>query len=700
LNIDGAKTVRLTAKGELEVDTGAGSLRFTKPVASQELDGRRTAVDVAYTVKGSAYGFQLAAYDKTKELVIDPLIDAYFINKEDGKTWPTCMAADSQGNIYIGARSAGQNAVFKLDSKLEELQTSALFGSIPPWRNDRYPSVYGIAVDGQDNIYLAGITEDKDFPVTEGAFDTVFDPVYPQRDGFITKFNSDLNQLLASTYIGGDDIDRGYGVAIDSNDTVYVVGQTANPVSDFNPDATPFPTTAGAYDTTPGDYGDSKAFVARLDSGLQTLLAATLLGHDRVIAYAVAVDVEGAIVVAGVTHLANFPLTDNCADAEFQGEKEAFVSKFDPELRNLLASTLLGGLNDERPNAVAVDADNEIFVAGWTLSSDFPVVQDSFDTSYHLYEDGFVSRLSSDLTTISASAFIGGLGPDQVHDIVVQDDGTVVLGGGTASPDFPTTADYHDASYNGGSGNHSNHGDGFVMKLDNDLKTCEASTFLGGGNNDYVSSVLVNSKDIVATGPTGSADFPYVIENIGYTDTFVCRFNEHETPKPLPSAGPGYWESSHSGSDATIYLNVNICADGSFSGAWRSYVCNLGPIVVDCRTTDSFPPNPVSGHIDFENNSGTINIDEKCQDTPFEIIKQTPEKLVIGINRGEEITNCLGSMRSFLNSKGDSEDGACEETSGEEGQEEDREEGEGPSPEDSDGGGGGGCFINSMNDLF
>jgi hypothetical protein len=146
LNVDGAKALRMTTKGELEVNTGAGSLWFARPVAYQLIDGIKTSVDVAYIVKGKSYGFKLAAYDQTKELIIDPLITGIFQGVANKTTRPICMAADSQGNIYVAGYSADQLAVFKFDGKLENLLDSALFGSTG-WSS----SVYDIAITRQDD---------------------------------------------------------------------------------------------------------------------------------------------------------------------------------------------------------------------------------------------------------------------------------------------------------------------------------------------------------------------------------------------------------------------------------------------------------------------------------------------------------------------------------------------------------------------
>jgi hypothetical protein len=697
LTIEGAKALKLTSNGELQVDTGAGSMRFARPVAYQQVDGRKIAVDAAYAVTCKSYGFRVAAYDRTKELIIDPLITAMFQGATNTYTLPTCAAADSQGNIYVAGVSARQFAVFKFDNRLENMLSAALFGSENIVNRDSATRLYDIAIDSQNAVYLVGATGDENFPITEDAFDAVLGQgkYLFRSDGFITKYNADLNTLLASTYIGGDGFDIAYGIAIAQDNTVYVVGETENPGSE----EASFPTSSAAYDTNPGEYRKTKAFIIHLNDELQTMLASTLLGYngdsdadntffyDR--AYDVAIDAEGDIVVAGVTESEHFPVTANCVDNGFQGESEAYVSKFDPDLQHLTASTFLGGASGEQINALAIAANNEILVSGWTLSSDFPVFQGSYDTGYNVYEDGFVSRLSNDLTTISASTFLGGNGVEQVSDIVIGDDGRVYVCGGTDSTNFPVTENADDRTFNGSWPNsHTSKfddGDGFLSIFDQALTTLSKSTYLGGRSGDHSAAILVHKDDIFVAGETGSDDFPYVVDRIGDSDAFVCRFNKDEEPDPLPYAGTGHWRSSESGTASSLHMEIDICQDGSFQGIWRMYFC----MTYGCFISDDFPPQPVLGTIDFQKGSGTISMPaDDCKDIPFVINKQSPDYLRISINPGEETVNCYGSTGSILDYQGESEDGKCQAGPGD-------DSGDDSDDRDEGGGGGGGCFLKS-----
>lgn len=79
VKLDGAKSLKVNEQRELEVETGLGMVKFTKPVAYQENNGKRKFIEVAYELKGNQYKFKTGDYDRTKELIIDPLLASTFL---------------------------------------------------------------------------------------------------------------------------------------------------------------------------------------------------------------------------------------------------------------------------------------------------------------------------------------------------------------------------------------------------------------------------------------------------------------------------------------------------------------------------------------------------------------------------------------------------------------------------------------------
>jgi hypothetical protein len=269
----------------------------------------------------------------------------------------------------------------------------------------------------------------------------------------VSKFGSDLDTLLVSTFLGGNSDDCNEIVLSDEEGSIYVTGWTLS---------SNFPTTPGAYDPS-FSFGNWDAYVSKLGSDLDTLLASTFLGGTNWdFGYGLTLDEAGNVYVTGHTASTSgdFPTTAGAYDESYNGtgiagvDDDAFVSKFDNELTTLIASTYLGGTHWENITAIAARSDGYVYVAGNTDSDDFPFSPGSFDTSYgggstHA-GDAFASRLDDDLTTLSFSTYLGGSNNEVVGSIGLDSGGNVYVVGGTGSDDFPSTPGAYDQDFNGG----------------------------------------------------------------------------------------------------------------------------------------------------------------------------------------------------------------------------------------------------------
>jgi hypothetical protein len=187
-DISGAKGEKIDPQGDLVLNMGAGEIRFHKPVVYQALAGRddgKRFIDGRFVLLGgSRAGFEVAAYDASKPLVIDPVL-----------TYST----------YVGG--SGDDFAIPVN-------------------------VQGIAVDPEGNAYLIGATNSTDFPVTKGAFQTTFvgasnnGSFFPFGDAFVTKLNATGDALVYSTYLGRTADDSGEGIAVDSAGYAFVAGDT------------------------------------------------------------------------------------------------------------------------------------------------------------------------------------------------------------------------------------------------------------------------------------------------------------------------------------------------------------------------------------------------------------------------------------------------------------------------------------------
>ncbi|MFX0090166.1 MAG: SBBP repeat-containing protein, partial [Candidatus Hodarchaeota archaeon] len=308
------------------------------------------------------------------------------------------------------------------------------------------------------------------------------------------------NHILAySTYLGGNIFDSAAGIAVDASGAAYIAGNTWS---------SNFPTTSEAYSTTLSGFLNSDAFISKLSPDGSTLEYSTFFGgSDWDAASGIAVDTMGAIYVTGMTDSSDFPTTPNAYDTThngFSGTRDAFISKLSPDGSTLKYSTYLGGRHWDTTSGIAVDASGAVYVAGDTDSADFPTTPNAYAAIYSGSRDAFVSKLSSDGSTLEFSTYIGGTNPDSVSGIAVDATGAAYVAGETKSTDFPTTSNVFDTTYSGG------RAESFIFKLSSNGEILEFSTFLGG--TDYDSATGGIAVDITGAiyvaGNTWSADFP------------------------------------------------------------------------------------------------------------------------------------------------------------------------------------------------
>src|SRR3990167_7785272 len=188
------------------------------------------------------YGFKVASYDKSKDLIIDPLLASTYLGGSDDD-YSRSLALDTSGNVYVTGETgstdfpttsgaydtsyndSGDVFVSKLDGRLSSLLASTyLGGSIHDY-------VYSLALDTSGDVYVTGYTQPTNFPITDNAYDTSFTvQEYNNGDLFISKLNNDLTQLLESTFLGGSGDDWGRSLALGTNGNVYVTGITDSSV--------------------------------------------------------------------------------------------------------------------------------------------------------------------------------------------------------------------------------------------------------------------------------------------------------------------------------------------------------------------------------------------------------------------------------------------------------------------------------------
>ena len=557
LDIDGADRLDLDDRGDLVIGVAGQQVRLQTPVIYQEAEGKRQRVAGHY-VRWSdrQVGFQLSAYDSSRPLTIDPvLIYSSYLGGSGDENSPNLastygasgggIAVDGNGNAYLtgyttstdfpttnGAAVPFQGGSDVYVVKIDPTGSTLLYSSFLGGDGDQ--DALGIAVDPSGNAYITGFTSSNNFPTTPGAYRIA--PYTGTTDAFVTKVNAS-GTVGYSTYLGGNDLDIGYGIAVDSGGNAYVTGVTGS---------TNFPSN-GYQRSIHGQYN---GFVAKFNATGSSLAYSTYLGgKTEDIAVGIAVDSGGNAYITGQTVSTDFPVTSSAFSRRCGSDGscnpnsttglyfDSFVTKLNAGGSALVYSTFLGGSADDTANGIAVDSSGNAYVTGTTSSPDFPVTSGAFQTSLPGNSGNavaFVTKLNAAGSGLVYSTYLGGTGGNSAVGIAVDSSGSAYVAGTTSSADFPLAGNPFQSSYGG-------QDDAFVSKLDPAGAKLSYSTYLGGSLPDLALGIAVDSAgNAYVTGVTASSDFPtanpFQSKLSGVSDAFLVKIRDSSSGGPLLSA--------------------------------------------------------------------------------------------------------------------------------------------------------------------
>ncbi len=515
LEFSGAEKPRIEADGSLALATATAEVRLEKPLLYQRSDGVVEPVRGAYRLLADGrVGFAIGSYDRSRSLVIDPIVSYSGTLGGAGLDSGTGAALDAAGNAYVTGYT--ESTTFPVAAALRATPGGSGDAFVAKLSPDGARLVYAtylgggaqdagadVEVDATGAAYIAGATASADFPRVTPAQPAFGGDV----DAFAAKLNPAGNALAYSTTIGGSARDGANGIAVNAGGGAVIAGFTGS---------ANFPATGGALQTV--FAGDFDAFVTRLNAAGNGAVFSTLLGgSDGDIARAIALAPDGTACVVGGTDSSDFPVTANAVLPIFRGGRfgDGFVSGVRADGAVLAFSTFCGGSGSDAASGVAVDATGNIYVGGTTESDDM-LIADPAITPFQTARvdsstDCFLIKYLPDLSNIVFDTLLGGSGREALKAIGVDDDldpeTKVYVFGETDSPDFPTL-DPLQVRRAGGA-------DFFLTKLHpstvlvNPKLLLDYSTYLGGVSTERAGGMAVRpTGDLVVVGDSVSNDFP------------------------------------------------------------------------------------------------------------------------------------------------------------------------------------------------
>ncbi len=375
---DNSNSITVDNSGNAYVTGSTASSDFpTTSGAMQRVFGSNYDVFVSkLNANGSAFVYSTylggSSVDFSYGIAVDSAGNAYVTGATSSLDFPT-----SPGSYQRQYGGGGYDAfVTKLSTDGSSLVYSTYIGG------PNKDNASSIAVDSVGYAYIAGINQNSGYPITPGAFQTIYGG--GNSDVFVTKLSKNGDSLVYSTYLGGSGEEESHGIAVDTNGNAYITGYSYE---------SNFPTTPGSFQSAQYDEG-IVTFVTKFNANGTSLAYSTLLGTGYNEGNGISVDSMGNAIITGDTYSYGQPTTLGAFQTIPGGNEEAFVTKLNADGSSLIYSTYLGGSGNDYGNGIAVDKIGSIYVTGYTLSSDFPTTIGAVQPVYKGNGDSFILKFN------------------------------------------------------------------------------------------------------------------------------------------------------------------------------------------------------------------------------------------------------------------------------------------------------------------
>jgi hypothetical protein len=541
VKFEGQETLNIHSQ-KIDIQTMFGTITNGGLKSYQFADNSQIEVASKFIRKSDdVFAFEISNYDASKELIIDPIVSSTFFGtaQEEGIT---SMTLDNNKNIIVVGWTNSPTFPTSVGSYKEQYSqggTDAFVAKFSPdMKNLLFCTYLGgtgldtalcVKTDFDNNIFIGGVTSSADFGVSDVAPDKTFSG---QTDGFLVKLSSSGNRIFA-TYIGGTADDKVMALAVNTDNSVVLTGCTFS---------SNFPTTTGVVDAIYNSGGD--AFVTKIDANgtifaFSTYIGLTVrnnnpaeydCGHD------IKIGANGDIIVVGQTKSGNFPIFPVQGQwwepappflpiqNALKGSSDGFIARLNGNASTFRYTSYFGGNGDEKCTAIELTEDNRVIVVGSSNSTNSIIPNTSgYQSSVKAMTDCFIVRFSTDWKA-QAFTFFGDNRDETPTSLQINKmNGEVYIAGVTNSQTLFTSNIATQKSYGGLL-------DGFITKFNSEYNQVLYSTFIGGSQNESISSLLIDENyDIYFSANTNSpsgqlpSNDGYKAEPIGGNDGYIAK---------------------------------------------------------------------------------------------------------------------------------------------------------------------------------
>lgn len=418
-----------------------------------------------------------------------------------------------------------------------------------------------------------------------GGFDT-------QIEFEIGKYNTNETltidpQLVWATFYGGSNDDFPVSLVCDSIGNVFLTGYTYS--SNF-----PVLNSGGNsyYVGTKTGSSSADVFILKFDNSGFRLWATYYGGTGDDEGLSICTDMSGNVFISGIVLSPNFPILDPGGGTYYQsvnsGNYDSFILKFDNIGTRLWATYYGGGSGDDINNSICSDSSGNIFLTGYTTSTNFPVFNPGGGTYFQSAlaggMDAFILKFNNTGIRLWAT-YYGGSGDDQGYSLCSDPSNHIYITGYSASSNFPV--------HNPGGGTYfqgtlQGLNDAFILKFDN-IGTRFWSSYYGGNNSDNGNSICSDfSGNIFILGNTSSIDFPvfngtsgayFQGTNAGGKDVFILKFD---------NSGTRQWATYYGGGQDEVFQTYNNIVIDHCNNIYISFNATSGvPVQTDIGYNDN-----------------------------------------------------------------------------------------------------------------